>query len=68
MVTTAKKLLERSPLSFMIVKQARCLDSNHFDSNNVMGSVRLLQECLTFLKMITATTGEKLLLQFSDFI
>ena len=52
----------------MIVKQARSLDSKHFDSNNVIGSVRLMLECLTFLKMITATTGEKVLLQFSDFI
>ena len=52
----------------MIVQQARCLDSKHFDSNNVMGSVRLLLERLTFLKVIPATTGEKVLLQFSGFI
>ena len=61
-------MLERNPLGSMIVKHARCLDPNHFDSNNAIKLVKLLLKHLTFLKVSSATTRDNALPQFFSFI
>ena len=48
LVATAGKLFERSPLGFMIVKHARCLNPEHFSSNAVE-SMKLLLNLLLYL-------------------
>ena len=64
LVATAKKLFERSPLSSIIVKNARCLPPKYFDSNNAVESLKSLQKHLTILKVLPSSTGDKVLLQF----
>ena len=63
LVATAKKLFERSPLSSIIVKNARCLPPKYFDSNNAVESLKSLQKHLTILKVLPSSTGDKVLLQ-----
>ena len=67
LVATAEKFFERSPLRSMIGKHSRCLDPKQFKSNAVESMKPLLKR-LTFLKVIPATTGDKVLLQFTSYV
>ena len=66
LVATAENFFERSPLGSMIGKHSRCLDPKQFESNAVE-SMKLLLKRLRFLKVIPATTGDKVLLQFTSY-
>ena len=50
---TAETLFERSPLGSMIVKHVKSLDPKHFDSSNVMKSMKLLPEAFNIFKCNT---------------
>ena len=69
LLSTTKKLFEKTPLGSSIMRHASCLNPSHVTNlASSSESFKQLMNQLVYLKIFPDKTGDKALIQFSNFI